>query len=450
MAYDDNTIKDLERDGWQDKEINRGDAVGMVPEKRPPTLRRWPPAAAHIPSDSRLVTTIQALLSVEQHALASDEAALDHDNDAQAAAAQDEAKAEDERRLEAAELERRANEPKQHEAEKEQRRSELEARAREDEQQRQREAGAQRWKIEAGGQHPDQRSRIEARPNRRAARLALAAASLAGFVVIGGVAWLMIPGAPSVLTLEQDFALKPKDTFKECTKCPQMMVVPAGSFIMGSPVDEQGRRDDEGPQHRVLLGKFAVGLFEITFDEWDACVTDGGCNYKPSDQGWGRGRQPVINVSWDDAQVYIAWLARKTGKTYRLLTEAEYEYAARAGTTTSHPWGDGIGWNKANCIQCGSAWGGEQTAPAGSFEPNQFGLYDMAGNVWQWAEDCYNKSYKGAPALGSAWTSGDCSRRVIRGGSWNASPLGLRSANRGEVVRTTRDKAIGFRLARKL
>ena len=231
------------------------------------------------------------------------------------------------------------------------------------------------------------------------------------------------PGDGHSTVAAQERALKPKDTFQECTNCPEMMVVPAGSFTMGSPANEPGRYADEGPQHTVTIARqFAVGQFELTFDEWDACVADGGCNgYKPNDEGWGRGRRPVINVSWDDATAYVAWLAKKTGKPYRLLTEAEYEYATRAGTTTAYPWGDDIGKNNANCNGCGSQWDGKQTAPVGSFAPNQFGLYDMVGNVWEWTEDCYHDSYNGAPADGSAWTGGDCSRRVVRGGSWDLS-----------------------------
>ena len=140
----------------------------------------------------------------------------------------------------------------------------------------------------------------------------------------------------------QEKALKPKDTFKECANCPEMMVVPAGSFTMGSPTSEPEHSADEGPQHMVTIARqFAVGRFEVTFDEWDACAADGGCNsYKPSDEGWGRGRRPVINVSWDDAKAYVAWLSKKTGKSYRLLSGAEYEYATRAGTQTAYPWGE--------------------------------------------------------------------------------------------------------------
>jgi formylglycine-generating enzyme required for sulfatase activity len=147
--------------------------------------------------------------------------------------------------------------------------------------------------------------------------------------------------------------------------------------------------------------------------EWDACVADGGCNgYKPSDYGWGRGLRPAIGVSWDDANAYVAWLAKLTGKPYRLLSEAEYEYAARAGTTTIYPWGNTIGTNKANCNGCGSQWDNKQTAPVGSFAANGFGLFDMAGNVWELTQDCYQDGHFKAPTDGSAWTAGDCGRRV--------------------------------------
>ena len=152
------------------------------------------------------------------------------------------------------------------------------------------------------------------------------------------------------LSPAQERALKPKDTFKECDTCPEMVVVPAGSFTMGSPASEKHRDSHEGPQRRVSFARqFAVGKFAVTFDEWDACVADGGCNgYRPDDQGWGRGKRPVINVNWDDAKAYVAWLSRKTGKTYRLLSEAEREYVARAGTTTPFWWGSSISTSQAN------------------------------------------------------------------------------------------------------
>jgi formylglycine-generating enzyme required for sulfatase activity len=162
----------------------------------------------------------------------------------------------------------------------------------------------------------------------------------------------------------------------------------------------------------------------------------------------------VINVSWDDAQRYVAWLSRITGKKYRLLSEAEYEYAARAGTQTAYPWGDDIKLNgkaMANCNGCGSQWDSKQTAPVGSFPPNAFLLYDMVGNVWEWTEDCYNNSYKGAPADGSAWTNeGDCNARVVRGGSWLNDPGDLRSAPRAGSSTDNRIDYIGFRVAQTL
>jgi hypothetical protein len=180
---------------------------------------------------------------------------------------------------------------------------------------------------------------------------------------------------PYVLNTAKEQALKRGDSFKECAQgCPEMLVVPAGSYMMGGPINV------EQPQHLVTIAKpFAVSKYELTFAAWDSCVAGGGCNgYRPKDQNWGRGQQPVFNVSWDDAQAYVTWLSQVSGKTYRLLTEAEYEYAARAGTTTTYPWGDDIKLNgqaMANCIGCGSQWDNKQTAPAGSFTPSKFGLY---------------------------------------------------------------------------
>jgi formylglycine-generating enzyme required for sulfatase activity len=259
---------------------------------------------------------------------------------------------------------------------------------------------------------------------------------------------------PYVLTAAHEQALKQGDSFKECaTDCPEMIVVPAGSFIMGSPPTEKGREAREGLQHTVMFSKpFAVSKYKLTFADWDACVTAGGCNdYKPNDTGWGRGQQPVINVSWDDAQQYVAWLSEVTGKTYRLLSESEYEYTTRAGTTTAYPWGDDIGKNNANCNGCGSQWDAKQTAPVGSFAPNRFGLYDMVGNVFEWTEDCVHDNYNGAPTDGSAWrTDGDCSDRVVRGGSWLSYPDNLRSADRIWLTSDRRDSGLGFRVGRTL
>ncbi len=176
----------------------------------------------------------------------------------------------------------------------------------------------------------------------------------------------------------------------------------------------------------------------------------GGCKQKPGDEGWGRGRQPVINVSWEDAQAYVAWLTTKTGKGYRPLSEAEAEYAARAGSTTAYPWGEDPGTNRANFGFSGSQWSDKQTASVGSFAPNAFGLYDMIGNVWEWTQDCWNDSYSAAPVDGSPWLTGDCGRRVVRGGSWLDGPGSARAAFRFRNGPGFRNYNLGFRLARTL
>jgi formylglycine-generating enzyme required for sulfatase activity len=257
------------------------------------------------------------------------------------------------------------------------------------------------------------------------------------------------------LSVERERALRPKDTFKECDGCPEMIVVPSGQFTMGSPAFEHERSADEGPQHVVTIGmRFAVGKFAVTFDEWDACVADGGCEgYRPADQGWGRGRRPVINVSWDDAQAYLAWVSRRTGKTYRLLSEAEREYVARGDTTTPFWWGSSINPSQANYD--GTIFGTKveyrkRTLPVDSFAPNSFGLYQVHGNVWEWTQDCWNGNYNGAPTDGKPWTTGDCSRRVLRGGSWFSLPRLLRAANRFGNSAANRFGGLGFRLARTL
>jgi formylglycine-generating enzyme required for sulfatase activity len=210
--------------------------------------------------------------------------------------------------------------------------------------------------------------------------------------------------------------------------------------------------DNEKPPHKVNIARpFALGRYAVTFEEWDACVAAGGCNgYKPKDQGWERRRRPVINVSWDDAQAYAKWLSGRTGQTYRLPSEAEREHAARARTDTRYFWGDDIGRGNANCIGCGSQWDGKQTAPVGSFKPNPFGLYDMHGNVWEWAQDCYVDNYKAAPTDGRAVETSGCVSRVLRGGSWYYNPRGLRSAFRYVDRPVNRYLSFGFRLARTL
>ena len=251
-----------------------------------------------------------------------------------------------------------------------------------------------------------------------------------------------------------DSAPSPGETFQDCAECPKMVVVPSGSFTMGSRARERGPAN-ERPRHRVRIDyQFAVGVYEVTFDEWYACLDAGGCgNYLPTipDDSWDRENRPVINVNWEEAQSYVRWLSAWTGKRYRLLSESEWEYVARAGTETAYSWGDSVGVNRANCDGCGSQWDGKQTAPVGSFAANAWGVYDMHGNVWEWVQDCWNKSYEGAPSDGSSWESGDCDRRVLRGGTWAIYPRRLHSAARG--TRSTEDDRYhydGFRVARDL
>ena len=226
----------------------------------------------------------------------------------------------------------------------------------------------------------------------------------------------------------------------------EMVDIPGGTFRMG---DLSGDGfDDEKPVHSVTVPAFSMGKYEVTFAHWDACVADGGCGgYTPNDEGWGRGHRPVINVSWDDIQGFIDWLNDKTDGNFRLPTEAEWEYAARAGSTTKYSWGNRIGSNRANCDGCGSRWDDDRTAPVESFPANAWGLHDMHGNVGEWVQDCSNDSYAGAPTDGRAWMSGDCSRRVGRGGSWDFNPGFLRSAYRYGYTRSIRRDDIGFRLA---
>ena len=233
--------------------------------------------------------------------------------------------------------------------------------------------------------------------------------------------------------------------FRDCADCPELVWLPQGEFLMGEGGGSNGR-------HLVRIGyALAVGKFEVTFAEWDACVAGGGCRRRPDDAGWGRVRQPVVNISWDDAQQYVAWLSRKTRKNYRLLTEAEWEYAARAGSHVRFWWGNDSGQGEANCSGCGSAWDGRRAAPVGSFAPNPFGLHDMHGNVSEWVEDCYHDRYQDGPSDGRAWTN-SCSTatdiRMVRGGAWRDGSHAIRSAARWSASSRYSDNRIGLRIAR--
>lgn len=235
--------------------------------------------------------------------------------------------------------------------------------------------------------------------------------------------------------------------FAECKNgCPTMVVVPAGTFTMGSPRSVQNLRfKREQLQHEVTIGKpFAVAKYELTFDEWDACANSGPCNSRISSKGWGRGPRPAIHVTWYDAQAYVKWLSRMTGQHYRLLTEAEWEYVARANTTTDFSFQNG-----ENIDQY--AWYGKsKTNEVGKLKVNAFGLKDMHGNVYEWVADCFHDNYYGAPSDGSAWASDNCRRKVVRGGAWLSRPLQLRSAARDWRVIDKGFDEVGFRVARTL
>jgi formylglycine-generating enzyme required for sulfatase activity len=233
---------------------------------------------------------------------------------------------------------------------------------------------------------------------------------------------------------------------------PEMVPIPGGKFVMGTPAREGD--NNEHPQHQVRVSKFEIGKYDVTFSEYDV-FTAATMRETASDRGWGRGTRPIINVSWTDAIAYIEWLNEKTGKNYRLPSEAEWEYSARAGSTTSFWWGPDIGQggSRAHCDGCGSQWDGKETAPVGSFKPNRWGLYDTAGDVWEWTADCWHETYQKAPQDGSAWTianGGDCDSHVIRGGSWTGSPQDRRSAKRLSYGTSAAASDQGFRLARDL
>ncbi len=263
---------------------------------------------------------------------------------------------------------------------------------------------------------------------------------------------------PYVLKPEAERALKPLASFRECAKdCPEMIVVPAGEFTMGSPETEKGHNPWESPQHKVTIPeRFAVAKFDVTFAEWNACVSVGGCPSLDDVEkdgiklDTGDGKKPVVYVSWFQAKQYVEWFSRMTGQPYRLLTEAEWQYATRAGTNTAYYWGDEIGAGNANCDGCGGHQDKKEPTPVGKFAPNAFGLYDMVGNVWQWVEDCGHDDYNGAPTDGAAWMTGECNNRVNVGGSYFQKPSELRSANRASETPGMRLDGVGFRIARTL
>jgi formylglycine-generating enzyme required for sulfatase activity len=258
------------------------------------------------------------------------------------------------------------------------------------------------------------------------------------------------------LTPELEQTLKPKDSFKECDNCPEMVVVPRGSFMMGTPITEIDRAKGEDPLHRVTFVRpFAVGRFTISFDEWDACLADGGCDGNKGDDKFGRGRMPAQGISFEAAKSYLAWLSRKVGRTYRLPSESEREYFTRAGTTTPFWFGNTISTLNANYradTPYGNGPHGENSkgpVVVDSYAPNPFGIYQVHGNVWEWTEDCFNKRYtEDTPADGAPWLEGDCSKRMLRGGIWNWSPDVSRSGARDDA--TINGSGHSFRVVRTL
>jgi len=294
---------------------------------------------------------------------------------------------------------------------------------------------------------------------------------------------LIVLIAIEIIAVSSGYPQKLKEReFRECPDCPEMVGIPAGKFVMGSPANEPGRFDTEGPQHVVTVSAFGLGKYDITSAQFITFLRETRYQPMPCDNTFGMGwrsargkpvyapeydeppKWPAVCLDWRDADAYIAWLNAKVRRLrpeitsgsgpYRLPTEAEWEYAARAGTATARWWGDAIGVNRANCNGCGSPWDDRLLADVDSFAPNPFGLYGMLGNAWQWTADCWHINYKKAPTDGSAWIDKNCSRHVIRGGSWNNLPVFVRSASRSGSVTDGGEydysSLTGFRVARNL
>lgn len=233
---------------------------------------------------------------------------------------------------------------------------------------------------------------------------------------------------------------------RDCPACPALVTVPAGSFTMGSSASDPA----EKPPHQVAIAQpFAIGRYEVTVEQWNACADAGGCQRIPTIADSAK-NAPVRDVSWDDAQQYVAWLSKTTGKSYRLPTEAEWEYAARGGSATAYWWGDQMRKGNANCKECGDPWSQDAPAPVGSFAANPYGLHDVNGSVWEWVADCWHSSYKGAPADGRAWNENACGARVIRGGSWREGASYMVSSTRFKYSPSVRQSQNGFRVARDM
>lgn len=296
------------------------------------------------------------------------------------------------------------------------------------------------------------------------------------------MAFMMIPALLATVSGTDGIAAKGRanepHSFQDCASCSTMVVLPAGDFVMGSPADEAGRKPDESPRTKVKVARFAIAATDVTRAQWREFVeatgqADGlGCAYSglPRDQaanaswrnlGFTQGDdEPVVCISWNEAQAYVRWLSGKTGRVYRLPTEAEWEYAARAGSTTAYPWGQQASHDQANYgaeTCCTSAVAGadrwSNTSPVRSFPPNAFGLYDMIGNVWQWTQDCYVDTLAGRPTTAVAVDRDDCRFRVARGGTWGDPPALIRSASRNYApppnhpISNYRSAGFGLRIA---
>ncbi|SFM49485.1 Formylglycine-generating enzyme, required for sulfatase activity, contains SUMF1/FGE domain [Methylobacterium pseudosasicola] len=234
-------------------------------------------------------------------------------------------------------------------------------------------------------------------------------------------------------------------SLRDCDRCPELVILRAGTFEMGA-----GALPFDRPVHRVTIPRpFAIARRETTVDEWHSCVEAGACKYRPNPSEEQSGAHPITNVSWFDAQDYVAWLSARTRRTYRLPSEAEWEYAARGGTNTAFAWGAQVGDSKANCRECSRTARPELSSVA-SFAPNGFGLFDMAGNAAEWVEDCWNESYRGAPQDGTAWSTGSCGQRVLRGGSFDSTATYVKPTARFRYDADVRYYANGFRVARGL
>ena len=235
--------------------------------------------------------------------------------------------------------------------------------------------------------------------------------------------------------------------FKDCVVCPEMSIIPSGTFMIGST---KGRKR-ELPVSKITITKsLAVSRYEVTFDQWDACFNSGGCSKKPSDRGWGRDSRPVINILLTDIDEYVTWLTKKTGHIYRLPSESEWEYAARAGSQTEFSWGDQMQTGAANCRGCGTKWSGIKSAPVGQFKPNAWGLYDVHGNVFEYVADCWSNDHYNIPRNGVAKKTANCLSKVIKGGSWYYLPKVSRSASRVRNDKRVFSYFIGFRVFREL